>query len=391
MLLHLVHDEKFIDAAINSFETVYPNKNKFLVGVKNYNYQLKYIKQKEKVFIAPYGSKEYSNLIGDITQYEAVLLHYLDKPKLKILQESQDDVNFVWISWGADIYRNIPQWKYQLYGSEEKKVIAKIKINSVLGYNLRISFLFDLITNLWTQVKLMNFKKILRKIKYYSTIIPNEKQIVEKFFKINARYVRYNYGSIGNFIQNRIININYNITKANILLGNSGAPTNNHIEIIKVLSKKNLSGKKVITPLNYGNKEYIKYINTFGTKKLGNNFVPLLKFLDRSEYFDIISACSVCIMNHYRQQGMGSTLYMLFNGAKVFLSEKNPAYYYLKDIGVIIYSIEHDLIGSSNEDVFSELPLNSKENNRKIIEEIFGAKAALERTRNFVYTILGKH
>lgn len=393
MLLHLVpdHNFQFIDAAINSFESVYPNKNKFLVGTKDNEHKLNFKNQKVQVFIASYGSEEYYKYIGDITKYEAVLLHYLDKPKLKILHESQGDVNFVWISWGADIYSRLPQFKYPLFGSEEKKVIAKIKSNSVIEYIVRNSFLFDVVLNLWTRAKLAKFNKILRRIKYYSTIIPFEKEIVEKYFKINAKYVRFNYGSNINHNQNKINNLTNYPAETNILLGNSGAVTNNHIEIIKVLSKINLSYKKVITPLNYGgNKEYIKYIITFGTEKLGDNFVPLQKFLDKSEYFNIISTCSFCIMNHFRQQAMGNNIFMLSNGAKVFLSEKNPVYYYFKDMGIIIFSIEHDLLGSNNEDVFNELPFHSKDNNRKIIEKEFGAEAILERTRNFVNTILGK-
>lgn len=393
MLLHLVPDNnfQFINAAIDSFESVYPKKNKFLVGIRSNDYKFNYIHQRDKVFFAPYESREYYNLIGDITQYKAVLLHYLDKPKLKIIKGSQGNINFVWISWGADIYSRLPQWKYPLLGSEEKKVIAKIKSSSVLEYKIRISFLFNFVVNLWTQVKLAKFKKNIKKIKYYSTIIPNEREIVEDFFKINAKYVRFSYGSNDNFDKNKISNLNNNITETNILIGNSGAPTNNHVEIINILSRKNLSGKKVIAPLNYGgNKEYIKYINDLGIEKFGNSFVPLLKYLDKSEYFDIIATCSVCIMNHSRQQAMGNNIFMLAKGAKVFLSENNPAYYYFKDMGVAIFSIEQDLLNSTNEDVFNELPFQSKDSNKKIIEKEFGAEAILERTKNFVNTILGK-
>ena len=48
MILHLFPDDKFIDGAVDQFEHVYPNNNKYIIGVKESNYRIKYIKKSNK-------------------------------------------------------------------------------------------------------------------------------------------------------------------------------------------------------------------------------------------------------------------------------------------------------------------------------------------------------
>ena len=62
-----------------------------------------------------------------------------------------------------------------------------------------------------------------------------------------------------------------------------------------------------------------------------------------SEYNQILKKCGVAILNNFRQQAVGNTIALLWFGSKVFLSNKNPFYHYLKKIGVVIYCYEKDL------------------------------------------------
>lgn len=391
MLLHLVTDDKFIDAMINSFETVYPNKNKFLVGVNSYEYKLKYINQKDKVFIAPYGSKEYYNFIGDITEYDAVILHYLDIPKLKIVQDAPDRVKFVWNSWGADIYNRLPIWRYKLYGKQTERLVARILSSNIWEYYLRISISFRLLQNIRAELKLKQIRKILHKITYFSTVLPPEKYIIKKHYQIKGIYVPFNYTLNLLNSENYKKFINKNVEIKNILLGNSAAATNNHIEILEILSKFNLSERKIITPLSYGgNSKYVARIKACGQQIFGNNFFSLDSMLNKYEYFDLISSCSICIMNHYRQNGMGNVIFMIWLGVKVFLSERNPAYSYFKSLNIVLYSVEKELNAYTDDTVFDRLPEDIRESNRKIIENLYSYDATLKKIANFVNVITRK-
>jgi dTDP-N-acetylfucosamine:lipid II N-acetylfucosaminyltransferase len=387
MLLHLVHDDKFIDSAIDLFERIHPGRNKFIVGVQDENHQLKYIKRDKDVCVAAYKSVDYDRCIGDFSQYEAVFFHYLDKPKLEILKKIRTNATLAWISWGSDIYSRLPERKYRLYGPEEKRVLAEIRSRSKAETILRRSALFAAAGDILAEIRLLSVRRALKKISYFSTVIPEEKQIVQKFFRIQAEHVRFTYDLRTQDIQSRIRN---RPVRKNILLGNSASPANNHIEMINALSKTNLDGMQVLVPLSYGgNMGYIRHIQALGKAKLGDRFVPLLTFLDTEKYYDILSECSVCIMNHYRQQGLGNISFMLFNGAKVFLNESNLAYPYYKNNGIAVFSIEHDLFKSADAAVSNDLPESVIENNRKIMGTILTHEIIQERANVFVATILG--
>ena len=93
-------------------------------------------------------------------------------------------------------------------------------------------------------------------------------------------------------------------------------------------------------------------------------------------------------MNHYRQQAMGNILIALWMGAKLFLSLRNPAYSFLNNMGVKLFSIEKDLYknkisldGLFEKDIF---------NNREILKKYYGHEQVLERTRNLLNTISNK-
>ena len=54
MILHIVHDEKFIDGAYKRFEEVSPNNNEFMVISNNKQRQFKYIKNTPITIISQY-------------------------------------------------------------------------------------------------------------------------------------------------------------------------------------------------------------------------------------------------------------------------------------------------------------------------------------------------
>ena len=104
-----------------------------------------------------------------------------------------------------------------------------------------------------------------------------------------------------------------------VLVGNSGDPSNNHIDIYKALTK--IKGDfKVLSFLTYGKTDYIKNIMARGYDILGEKFIPITDHMAREEYFHFIENIDVVIMNHYRQQGVGNIISFLTKREKKCIS-----------------------------------------------------------------------
>jgi hypothetical protein len=390
MLLHLIDDEKFIPDTVQIFDSVYPGKNIYLVGQINGLNSKPLYKTNGSIFFANQGSKEYNQIIGDLYQFEAVIFHYLSSSKWELIKKTPNYKRFIWIAWGGDFYSKIPEWRLKLFGKETRKLLDKVRSKTTIERWIRGSVLLYMYRNISAEIKLIIFRKGLKSLLYYSTVLPTEKEIITKHFKLKIPYVPYNYGINTDFpidTGNRI-----NKDRIDILVGNSGSPTNNHIEIINILVKKGFEGIRIIMPLNYGGSEdYIDNVSLHGRKYFGEEFLSLERFLEQKEYFGIISNCQICIMNHYRQQGSGNVAFMLIYGAKVFLSELNPLYKYFIEEGIIIYSIEKDLLHSDGNEFLKPLDESQKVNNKMILESLYGTMAIIDRAAAFIKEVLTKN
>ena len=109
------------------------------------------------------------------------------------------------------------------------------------------------------------------------------------------------------------------------------------MEAIEILKKLDLKNNNIVTPLSYGNKEYANQIEEIGKQEIGKRFMPLTEFLPLNEYQKILQSCGIVIMNHYRQQAVGNVLNALYLGAKVYLSNNNTLYHYLRRIGCHVF------------------------------------------------------
>jgi len=163
-----------------------------------------------------------------------------------------------------------------------------------------------------------------------------------------------------------IVDVNKNIyyPKKNILIGNSGFKTGNHLDVFAAIKNYNLVSNKIIVPLNYGIKEYINTVVAEGEQCFSEKYYPFLEFVSLQEYNAVLEEVGVAILNNKRQQAVGNTIGLLWMGAKVFLNKENPFYHYLKRIGIIVFCYQTEL----NEKSCNEyLSLEQIEVNRSIL------------------------
>ncbi len=175
----------------------------------------------------------------------------------------------------------------------------------------------------------------------------------------------------------------------NILLGNSAAPENCHIKILKELSHLKTENIKIVCPLSYGgNKNYVRKVIRIAKKLYGDKFYPLLTFLPKEEYFKLFQDIDVAIFNNNRQQGMGNIEEMLRQGKKVYLRVSTPMWNWYKEKGYEIFDIKD--LNKISFDCFKDFALENATKNVEIDMAYRKNKIAVQLWQDVFDTALGK-
>lgn len=385
-ILHLVRDEKFIDHVIDMFEAAAPGASRYVVYNRRSPDEIKLIKQRDRVDCVPCGTPAFAELQNSVGNYRGVLIHCAEKELAEFMQYCHGRTKLVWLSWGVDIYamagtrqHGWTTWKL-LLTQESEGVGGKLK------FLLRPLYHF-LQLNPWAPRD-----PLLRGAlgsDYCIPVIREDYELFQRRFgrKFPAKLLEFNYSCIEGLLgplADRTAPVN-----GNILLGNSASSSCNHAEAIDLLRKFDLGGRKVITPLSYGSTRYRDLIRDYGQARLGRNFMPLIDFMPLPQYTETISSCSAVVMNHYRQQAVGNIIPMLWMGARLYLSERNPLYDCLQRWGLPVFRIEHDL-RPDRLDTFAPLPDADRERARAILRREYGRDTVVARTANVVRTLRGE-
>lgn len=363
-VLSIAPDEKFIDGAIECFD-LYSNKFEMHWCVcKNSNQQLKHIKHIKRVIVIP--EKKILKHIYNI-QYDAIVLHSFGVINPSIINNIPKEIKLFWFGFGYDIYNypsQAPFLQWNLYKPITKKYITSSLIQTLRNFFLHFLFIIRHRKHL--------YEKALNRIDYFSGVLDFEYDLMRRNPYFRAQQVKFSYSSLEilkSYEQFQHYNGN------NILVGNSAAITNNHLDLLDYLKKIDLNNKKIILPLSYaGTKRYVRKIQYIYKKNFGDGTIILTDFIPLSEYMKYIRSCSIAVFFMERQQAMGNIISALKNGCKVFLSDNNPVYKFYKKIGIIVFSVENEL---NNKNI--EQPLSFKEiaHNRQILKTMYDYDACI--------------
>ena len=154
-----------------------------------------------------------------------------------------------------------------------------------------------------------------------------------------------------------------------ILLGNSATPSNHHIEIFEKLMNFSGFDFSVYTPLSYGDQRYSKHVIDTGNRILGKKFIPLLDFLPKAEYLNLLTGIDIVVFNHDRQQAMGNLISLLGLGKTVYLRKGTSQWKLFNELGIAVYDV--DLFD------FTTLPPDRANQNIKLVQEHFSRRKLL--------------
>jgi len=384
--LHIIPDDKFIDAVYGIFEEIKPGSHDYLNISTHPGFR--YIKDFYQIKISS-TSQISKQTLSNINQYSIVFIHYLSLEARAIIEKAPCNTKFIWLGWGADYYHLIKS-KDELWlpvTGEIMRLLLTRRPNQSPLTRIKRHLKFVL-----TPKRILNHLKktrYTRKIgplgsdetsllnRFHSMSTPIKEDydaIVAKHADINIPFLDWNYW-IKDF---NAYEISPHRGENNILLGNSATPENNHIEALESIAPYLPSDYKIICPLNYGDSSYADEVERRARVILGNRFFAIRIFMDSHDYINLLSSCSAIIMNHVRQQALGNILISLCAGAHVYLNTENPINVAMRRIGIQTRQLNQFFEDISKEN-FNTIPENLNET-RNIIDSHYGRATILKKT-----------
>jgi dTDP-N-acetylfucosamine:lipid II N-acetylfucosaminyltransferase len=321
MFLHIVRgDPKFLAAVHNLYESAAPGENRFVAFVKN-----EHSSGIPPSFEVVRNESEILRILYERNNWSGVLCNGLLDELAFIINHLSADVRLAWVVWGMEIYNNSPNFYDSLFEQETRRFVAAEWKHKLRPWVWRI------------KDRLSGKNKILNRINY--CICPFREEFDYIMNGLSLERPRHLFGWVGARDDS-----NYEVKQApiksdSIQVGNSATFENNHVEIFRLLADSKLGNRKVIVPLSYGNPDCRRIVTKMGEKLLGNNFQPVHDFMPLTEYNELMSKCSMVILNHNRQQGMGNILTALKRGAQVFLRD-TPVFKGLRGSGVHVHAVD---------------------------------------------------
>jgi dTDP-N-acetylfucosamine:lipid II N-acetylfucosaminyltransferase len=377
-ILHIgssnVYDSPFMKSSISIFERAYSGQNQYLlISDSNKAYDYTSFKDLSFLFLNTIDSKKFLNRNEEI--FKIIIFHGLNSLNIDLAYGIKNYDKCIWLFWGGEIYNNPLINKKEIYGFLTKKAIKNSSKNfkEIVVRTARIFFFYPMIYH--------KLKRVIPNFKHLGVPFQEDYCEISSMvkFKGDLSFFQYSYYPL-EFVFSDFNNCESN--GINILVGNSSTPENNHLEIFEILYQADLKNRNIITILSYGDVKYKNFILKEGEKILQKNFRPITEFIPLTEYNTLLKSCNIAILNHYRQQGMGNVISLLWMGTKLFLSEKNTIYLFLKRKNIIIYSVEE-----LKED-FSllDLPLNDLEivHNRNILFSEFSYNTILNNLKIYI-------
>ncbi len=373
-IYHIATDEKFINTACYQFTKAVATPNKFYILTKDTQIPLQHVTLQEDFFLIPNTLKEKAKLVTAIGEEDIVVFHSLISWFYSILFDLPKKTQTIWLCYGYELY-NDPVYfsKKEIYAPITLRYFGNspgiIPVKKKTGLKGWIKSMFGNSTKEHPRDKK---ERALDRIDYIGTSFQEEFKALSNKLHTKKKFFEY-----WHYPLEQILNINEtpSSTRKNILIGNSGVPTLNHLDVFHEISKMAIAkDAKVVVPLSYGLDAYITVVKRKGEELLSDSFYPLEDFIPLVEYNKILQEINVAIFLSYRQQALGNIIALLYMGARVYLSHKNPIYHFFKGIGIVIFDFDKEF-----ENITSLQPITKEEviHNRKKLNELL-SEATLE-------------
>lgn len=328
MNLHIAPDNTFTNKFYENLRELKLVDNNRLV-IRTGEKKLKSIKH--DLPFAPLYSSRFDALVGSTRSYQKVFIHYFT-PLMYRWVAKNDFRELNWMVWGGDLY-NLPELDKFCYEplTYERYVRRNRSFKSRL-YDLKIRL---------TQARFS--KAAYGKVNNILTWMSEEYNFARQHLPVNAQHQFFFYENQVPYHElDSVAQPSKNSDRTVFIVGNSGSPTNNHLDAIQFM-ESNAVEADLIVPVSYGDPHYISFLKkeikySYGEVKFLESYLPF------DEYVRLMASSDGLIMNSLRPQGYGNILMMMYLGKPVYLNPKNTSLPDLDRAGLKWFAI--DIISS---------------------------------------------
>jgi dTDP-N-acetylfucosamine:lipid II N-acetylfucosaminyltransferase len=286
---------------------------------------------------------------------------------LKEFKKKQPAAEVGWVFWGYEYYHRADMNKLNY----DKFSLAFYKNDNLLFNivktacaNILKSILFIPVFN---KQRLNNAYRQINK--FYSFLPQDFKNVFQKTEKNTCEYCPFALLSI-NEVNN---GIEWGNVTHEVMIGHSASPTLNHAEILDTIYQFPFSSK-IFLPLEYGEDEYRKIIKARAGKLFGSRVVFLENRLEMKDYYQRLSSIGFAVFNFRWQEALGNIIFLIWNGAKIFLKKESSVYKQFKVWGLTVFSIEDHL---NNEGITTILSISERQKNKVVMETLFSEETVM--------------
>lgn len=322
MNLHILPDSKFTAAFYGNMKEAGLLKNNLLV-VRTNATKLKYVAQ--GIPFAPLYSAAFDRLVGEVATYERVYIHQLAPLMYRWIAKNKfRQLN--WMTWGTDLY-NLPFVKANFY-ERETLPLAKHRVDfSHLLYLLKV------------YATAMPFKgKAYSKVDNILTWMNTEFRFatshVQELHAAHQYFFYENqvpYEKIDAIVSSATPEEN---ARMKLIIGNSGTPTNNHLDAIRKIHDAGVAADLYI-PVSYGDSSYIRALKKNTGFYRGGEIHFMDSLMKFEEYVRFLYSADALVMNHLRPQGYGNIFMMMYMNKPVLLNKNNRSLPDLDQAGLV--------------------------------------------------------
>lgn len=279
-------------------------------------------------------------MIHHANKFDGIIFYSISEPGVEMLFRINSNVKtflrfFGWELYGFYIEKFLSEKTLALHPEKQKQTIKGVigEIKSKFKRKIKI------LLNKEYSVKLDIQKKVYKKLD--AVMMINEFEYSElrelfylpKLIKIGLTTHPYTRDEI--FLNAQRTNT--------IILGNSGANVNNHIDVLDIINASNYKDSiKFYMFFSYANVDaYAQNIKAIAKKT--KDVVLLEDFLAKEEFESMYLTASALIINSTRQHATANIFIAIKNGCKVYLNKKSSTYKWFIANGLLISDVDTDL------------------------------------------------
>jgi len=360
-LLHLISDHQVIERALDFYDKVFPGQNEILI-FPDFPGDLKFIKKRKNNTIVNYSNlKEVANDY-DFTNVKYVISHYMSPQKIEFIKCIPQDIHVCWEIYGGDFYNQfLVHYGFKLFytNPDQFKKYGFFRVHFPVLFSIALELTGHKNTSI---IKLKSlFRYISNRTNSLGVCSFGDKELLEQYSG-----KQYPAVEVLNFSLKDTLGDLYDggySNGTNIMIGNSASFSNNHLYVLNYLKELNTKDTIVLPCAYGGNPKYKDQICKQYKEAFDDRLKIVADYMPLQKYNEMFMSAGIMVMSSWRQESWGNIFSGLYLGIKVYMSNKNSFYHFLKNIGFIVFSLED----ATNEDFSVLLTDKQKVYNRSLI------------------------